>query len=60
MCNDINMVLDIYKEVILVLLDFFLVFDMIDYEILIIRFVDSFGIRGIVFRWIKFYLYNCI
>ena len=57
-CNDINTALDIYKEVILVLLDLSSAFDMIDHEILISRLADSFGIRGTVFRWIKSYLYN--
>ena len=57
-CNDINMALDIHKEVILVLLDLSSAFDMIDHEILITRLADSFGIRGTVLRWIKSYLYN--
>ena len=57
-CNDINMALDIYKEVILVLLDLSSAFDMIDHEILITRLADRFGIRGTVLRWIKSYLYN--
>ena len=43
---------------ILVLLDLSSAFDMIDYEILITRLADSFGIRGTVLRWIKSYLYN--
>lgn len=56
--NDILLVLDNYQLVILLFLDLLVVFDIVDYKILLNRFFICFGIIGVVFFWFLLYFSN--
>ena len=54
--NDIAMAIDQHKSVILVLLDLSAAFDTVDYDILLSRLSNHFGITGTVLEWFRSYL----
>ena len=56
--NDIRMMIDDKKAVILVLLDLSTAFDTVDHDLLLSRMMTRLGIGGTVSEWLKSYLYG--
>jgi len=54
--NDIRMMIDDKKAVILVLLDLSAAFDTVDHNLLLSRMMTRLDIDGTVFTWLKSYL----
>ena len=53
--NDIAMVLDCWKSVILLLLDLSAAFDTVDHYMLLLRLSSRFGISGMALKWFRSY-----
>lgn len=57
--NDVLCVIDDDKCVILLLFDFLVVFDIVDYGIFFLRLFMCYGIEGIVYKWFRLYFCDC-